>query len=144
LHVSGVDVTFENPSKQYRASFLIRGFHVEIDEVEKPYDPYSTHIYDKMLYMGLPLGKPIEIEWVTKNLQDKDCCNPIVGKRYNVPAEEHFIKNAKNKYEKRPLKETVSKPLNKDDFFSDSAGNVYRRCTRLWRFYKVGLNLKNK
>ena len=80
LHISGIDVTFENEEKKYRASFLIRGLHVE--NYDKPYnpcstqienyDPCSTHIYDEMLYMGVPLGKPIEIEWVTKDLPPKD------------------------------------------------------------------------
>ena len=46
LHQSGVDVTFENEEKSYRASFLIRGFHVDGME----YDSHSLHIYDKMLY----------------------------------------------------------------------------------------------
>ena len=152
LHISGVDVTFENEEKKYRASFLIRGFHVENDD--KPYNPYSTqienydpcstHIYDKMLYMGVPLDRAIEIEWVTNDLPDMNTYKPIADKRYNVVAKEHFIKNAKNKYEKRPLDEEVPLPLNKDEFISGSSGKVYRRCTRQWRFYKAGINIKNK
>lgn len=73
LHQSGVDVTFENKDKKYRASFLIRsyrvlktvnGFYPINDDTE--YDTHSTHIYDDMFYSGLLLStdKRTTIEWI--------------------------------------------------------------------------------
>lgn len=146
LHISGVDVTFENKKKKYRASFLIRGFHVEDDE--KPYDPCSiqienydscsTHIYDKMLYMGVPLGKTIEIEWVTKDLPPKDSYKLSEGEwRKNVAEYEKDKKNGK--YIKKPVIGDFDKKIH-----FHYGKNDYVRCTRPWRFYKTEVINKNK
>jgi hypothetical protein len=68
LHQSGIDVTFENEEKKYRASFLIRSYRVlKTDDGLYPendntkYDPHSTHIFDDMFYNGY--GNT-EIVWV--------------------------------------------------------------------------------
>lgn len=59
LHASGVDVTFENPNKHYRASFLIReftAFKIEEDGSHTIiYDkcPNSTFIFDYMFPFGV-------------------------------------------------------------------------------------------
>ncbi len=127
LHISGVDVTFENEKKKYRASFLIRGFHVND---EKPYDRCSTHIYDKMLYMGVPLGKPIEIEWINKDQKGKESYIPKEGEpRQNVA--EYELKDGK--YEK--IEYTGKGEYDKDAYFL-YAKHVYKKCKRKWRFRK--------
>ena len=51
-HVSGVDFTFENKKKEYRASILIRGIKV-IDKDSKPIiESRPTYVYDGSLVMG--------------------------------------------------------------------------------------------
>lgn len=135
LHVSGVDVTFENPQKHYRASFLIRGFHME----GKPYDPHSTHIYDEMLYMGVPLGKAIEIEWIEEDVPDKNNYKPIGISRLNV-AEYNKYENGKyvkieykdGKYSKE---EYLKKDFDSKQYFRYS-GKIFKQCQRKWRFKK--------
>lgn len=137
LHISGIDVTFENEEKHYRASFLIRGFHVN----EGEYDDCSTHIYDELLYMGVPFDKSIEIEWINMDLPGKENYRPKEGeRRYNVPAEEHFKINAKGKYEKYTQITTIPS-LEAKEYFKAS-NKVYKRCDRPWRFYKPGLPMK--
>ena len=134
LHVSGVDVTFENPVG-YRASFLIRGFHV-IDENgnEKEYDPHSTHIYDEMLYMGVPLGKSLEISWISEKQPGYDGFVPSGEWRQNVA---EYKKDEKGKYKKVIVEGDFNDKLhfhyNKKD---------YVRCKRLWRFKKSNLPTK--
>lgn len=71
LHQSGVDVTFENEKKRYRASFLIRSYRVLEAEngmypktVSVKYDPHSTHIFDDMFYGGVTLNGGTEILWI--------------------------------------------------------------------------------
>ena len=69
LHQSGVDVTFENKEKQYRASFLIRSYRMMKKEDIKSnnvlYDPCSSHLYDDMNNAGLlSLVNGNIIKWV--------------------------------------------------------------------------------
>ena len=88
-HVSGVDITFEDQSDKpkYRASVLIRAFHVEewehvaglpqCLEVEQR----STYLYD-YLFMGLPINNGIQIEWVIDSIHTDSV--PHRGYRINV------------------------------------------------------------
>ena len=141
LHVSGVDVTFENPKEHYRASFLIRGFHME----GKPYDPHSTHIYDEMLYMGVPLGKVIEIEWIEEDVADKDNYKPKGIPRLNVA--EYEYRNGKyvkieykdGKYSKE---EYLKKDFDTKQYFRYS-GKIFKQCQRPWRFKKERIVYEN-
>ena len=55
LHQSGVDVTFENEEKKYRASFLIRSYRLlrkgeerKLNDLTIPFDKCSTHIFNDM------------------------------------------------------------------------------------------------
>ena len=71
LHQSGVDVTFENRDKKYRASFLIRSYRVltikeNLSNKDIEYDPYSTHLFDDMFYSGILLSSDnrTTIEWI--------------------------------------------------------------------------------
>lgn len=124
LHISGVDITFENKDQHYRASFLIRGFHMDNQE----YDGHSTHVYDEMLYMGVPLEKPLEIKWVSEDLEGKEAYNPKGEWRKNV-AEYKF---EEGKYIKIPGNEA---DFNPDQYFRYS-GHVFKKCPRKWRFKK--------
>ncbi|MEG1400931.1 hypothetical protein [Bacteroides sp.] len=64
-HQSGIDITFENKQKQYRASILIRGFNIIEGEstLSYNYDKFSTHIYEA-LFMQASLLEGIHIEWI--------------------------------------------------------------------------------
>lgn len=89
LHQSGVDITFENPKKKYRASFLIRSYRVirkgnevELNDLSIPFDKCSTHIFDDMFYNGILFSaqnKPA-IEWIKCSKQ----CDIENIKRKNV------------------------------------------------------------
>lgn len=64
-HESGIDITFENEQKQYRASVLIRGFNIIEGDATLPveYNRHSTHIYEA-LFMQASLLEGIHIEWI--------------------------------------------------------------------------------
>lgn len=64
-HESGIDITFENKQKQYRASMLIRGFNIIEGEATLPveYNRHSTHIYEA-LFMQSSLLEGIHIKWI--------------------------------------------------------------------------------
>ena len=100
LHQSGVDVTFENEEKKYRASFLIRAYRVLKDESElsndNKYDGRSSFIFDDMFPKGVFFGdNGFKIEWKkckTKEGQIERC------NRRNVPEYE----KEKSKEKKNP------------------------------------------
>lgn len=88
-HVSGVDITFEDQSKEpeYRASVLIRAFHVE-DHIQTkglPQCPkvetHSTYLYN-YLFMGLPINDDVQIKWVVDSNHTDSV--PETGYRVNV------------------------------------------------------------
>lgn len=133
LHTSGVDVTFENKKEAYRASFLIRAYSIDKGDIEHR----STYIYDDMLYMGIPIGEPIEIEWIEDEI-DKNIENlQLEGTwRINVPEYEknesgEYEKDEKGKYIKREALESHCK----EDTFVYSKIR-YVKCHRPWRFVK--------
>lgn len=88
-HVSGVDITFEDQSDKprYRASILIRAFHVkelvrtkglaQCPETETR----STYLYD-YLFMGLSIKEGIQIKWIVDSDQTNSV--PYRGYRINV------------------------------------------------------------
>ena len=64
-HISGMDVTFENQEKQYRASFLIRKYRVcEYESGEwvekKECEKRSTYIYEDM-FMNIKPGEGVKL-----------------------------------------------------------------------------------
>lgn len=65
LHTSGIDITFENESKEYRASFLIRGFSVFDNISAQPLfkEECSTKIYDFMFPYGINSENLEKIHW---------------------------------------------------------------------------------
>lgn len=62
-HTSGIDITFENPSAQYRASFLIREYELICDDGSPISVKNSTDIYDDLLINGITLDDTDWIEW---------------------------------------------------------------------------------
>lgn len=66
LHISGIDVSFENEAKQYRASFLIRDFTVYNAEDGKVIssDPYSTHAFDWFFPNGTSAATMKHLTWI--------------------------------------------------------------------------------
>lgn len=124
MHTSGVDVTFENEEKQYRASFLIRAYSVDNGPIERR----STFIYDDMFYMGIPTDEPIEIEWVEDEMDETAPTEPLEGTwRKNVPM---FEKDEDGNYQKVVTEET-------DEQTTFACGGVrYMKCNRPWHFIK--------
>ena len=143
LHQSGVDVTFENEEKKYRASFLIRSYRVlKMDDGLYPknddtkYDTHSTHIFDDMFYSGY--GNT-EILWIPtdeiKKVGDVELCP-----RKNVA---EYRKIGDGKYEKYDVKKTdheyiiaVEEAKKKAPFskYFESSSIIYKKDMRNWRF----------
>ena len=131
MHPSGVDVTFENRDKNYRASFLIRSFRVlpkgeNLSSCGIGFDECSTHIYDEAFYMGIPFGKPLPIEWIPSDAyKDAEITRET---RLNVA---EYRQDGKY-FEKIPA--------SKEDYMKDSkayfntGGKYYKQCQREWRF----------
>ena len=88
-HVSGVDITFEDQSDKptYRASVLIRAFHVEefihTDGLHPclETETRSTYLYE-YLFMGLPINESVQIRWVVDSNHTDSV--PHCGYRVNV------------------------------------------------------------
>lgn len=136
LHQSGVDVTFENEEKKYRASFLIRSYRVlktedglypENDNTK--YDPHSTHIFDDMFYGGY--GNT-EIVWIPNDRK-----GGIVKQypRKNVAMykdAETKLKASESDYKLEKEKSKENKSYYPKCFKYGS--NYYMQCMRNWRF----------
>lgn len=136
-HDAGIDITFENPDRQYRASFLIRGYRVEALlgrtwAVTKELETRSTYIYDDML-MGLALNTPMTIEWV--NGTEPGTFRIGRDVRINVPS---YIKKADG-YEKECItnEEYRLLPPDQRSLYFYGSGKRYRKCNRQWRFFKI-------
>ena len=76
-HVSGLDITFENEKRKYRASALIRAYAIydmstksfiktkkKYKEGEAPYDNRSTYLYDFINGFSLIEGNKNNIVWI--------------------------------------------------------------------------------
>lgn len=134
MHTSGVDVTFENEEKQYRASFLIRAYRVD----NNPIETRSTYIYDDMFGMGIPFDEPIEIEWVEDKMDDNVKALSLKGTwRKNVPEykrdeDGYYVKDKKDKKDKYIKEDTTEIS---DNTFA-CGKKRYVKCHKPWRFIK--------
>lgn len=131
LHTSGIDVTFENPDEHYRASFLIREYRIltidqELSNTDVPFDKHSTHLFDDMLYLGVPTDKPLDLRWC-KDDSYKDC---EIEELPRINVAQYVFTNGK--YEKEPVDENKLKELG-DEAFKYS-GKWYLKCQRKWQF----------
>ena len=137
LHQSGVDVTFENGEKEYRASFLIRSYRVlgKSDDIANdiiPFDPHSSHIFDDMFYKGISFNKEKKttIEWIERKKVVYDIIDKIPRQnvaKYTENMEKVKIANGETMQSKEILR------IN---------GINYRRDMRPWQFKR--LNIKEK
>lgn len=131
MHTSGVDVTFENEEKKFRASFLIRAYSVD----HAPIETRSTYIYDDMFDMGIPFDEAIEIEWVEDVMSDDIKKQPMKGTwRRNVPEYKkdvngYYAKDENGKYKKEETTEIS------DNTFAYGKYR-YVKCHKPWRFIK--------
>ena len=83
-HRSGVDVTFENEDKQYRASFLIRAYRNGTDHKK---ETHPTYLREEMFGEASFSGKGLNIVWI--DAPEADSKEPIIKRRVNL--------NGKNK-----------------------------------------------
>ena len=120
-HTSGVDVTFENPDKKYRASFLIREYRVKYESgIEIPVKN-STEIYDDLLVYGIPQDDDDRVEWCDGNALLQDQIERIW--RRNVP---DYTEVSPGRWRKNDQIE------GKDSF--SSGGVKYVKCPFRWQF----------
>lgn len=138
-HVSGIDVTFENEEKKYRASFLIRGYRVErFNDGEwkvkegKAFEKRSTYIYQDMID-NMPLdGDGIHVKWINETMPEKH--DVVSGWRRNIPAQEYYrYDDIKHRYQKKG-EEHIGKP--EEDYFKNGKF-WYKKCNRMWNFKKA-------
>lgn len=139
LHQSGVDVTFENGEKEYRASFLIRSYRVlrKSDDIANdiiPFDPHSTHIFDDMFYKGISFNeeKKTTIEWIKLD-REKGVFNKV----------DQFPRQNVAKYTQNMEKVEVAKDENvqRKEILRINGIN-YRRDMRPWQFKRLNINEK--
>ena len=144
LHQSGVDVTFENEEKKYRASFLIRSYRLlrkgeerKLNDLTIPFDKCSTHIFDDMFYSGISFDKMHpEIKWAYYKKDDdieKDGCS-----RVNVAV--HYWDNESNEIKKKQVMITENEYQNNRKLYIKAKADVfYEKDLRPWQFKKVGI-----
>lgn len=137
LHQSGVDVTFENEDKKYRASFLIRSYRVlkkgesPKDSLE-PYDNCSTHLFDDMFYGGISEQNISRIKWVSCDKGGRIIRCP----RRNVA---EFFLNELNKIVKVEAMITDEEyQRNRDKYIKDN-GKYYKQDMRRWLFMRENI-----
>ena len=122
-HTSGIDVTFENSEKHYRASFLIREYKVIYENKKERTVENSTEIYDDLLLNGITLDNANWIDWVDgkeeAQLKDRSW-------RRNVPD-----------YERDPKTPElwIKKEASGKDTFSVGKYR-YAKCPLNWQFAK--------
>ncbi len=131
LHTSGIDVTFENPSEHYRASFLIREYRIltanqELSTADVPFDTHSTHLFDDMLYLGVPADKPLDLKWV----KDEFYRNCEIDELSRINVAQYKFENGK--YEKDEISQKEAEEL--DDKAFKYNRKWYRKCRRKWQF----------
>lgn len=67
-HVSGIDFTFENKKKEYRASILIRGIKVIDKDSEPIIETRPTYVYEYLLMGNSLFDDGIHIKWIDEEL----------------------------------------------------------------------------
>lgn len=125
-HASGLDFTFENEERKYRASFLVRGYLV-MNENRK--ETRSTYLYDDLLFQGIPtVGEP-NIAWIEEKQEGSlDYIYP----RHNVAAYEYD----ENGFPKRDENgKFIKKKADESSKFTFGVNGIrYEKCDRSWRF----------
>lgn len=128
-HMSGVDITFEQPNK-YRASALIRTFKVydKIENIWLEEDERSTYVYDYLfdgLYVDCKLN---QLHWInTDNVYTSNLKPPT--RRKNV--RQYVLKS-------NALMEGLD--IEKLKVYDADFFKTNRPCDRLWRFSRIDSN----
>jgi hypothetical protein len=140
LHQSGVDVTFENPQKRYRASFLIRAYRVlkkeeDLNNCQELYDGCSTHLFDDMFYDGVLSGDSSKIKWIKCN----KIGNVIKCPRKNVA--EYYIDDHKKIVKVIANINDKEYQTNKDRYLKVN-GKYFKQDMRAWQFKIEGIKEK--
>lgn len=118
-HTSGIDITFENPGKHYRASFLIREYEVEYERSkDKITVKNSTDIYDDLLLNGITLDKADGIKWIPGKELGKD----KIERRWRRNVADYDNQGEKKKAEER------------DEESFSIGGKRYKKCPFDWQF----------
>lgn len=135
FHISGMDVTFENETKHYRASFLIREYEVYeivngqwIKKKEKAPETRSTYIYEDLL-MNIPIDNGINIQWVS---EESAIRYEFMKERRKNVASYHLEKDVK-KNAMVYVKDEVSNGEKEVESFKYN-GKIYKQCSRLWSY----------
>lgn len=117
-HVSGVDFTFENKAKQYRASILIRSVKI-VDKASEPViEARPTYVYEYLLMGKTLLGDGLIVKWIDEELP----VEPMLQKfRKNVCQYDHL--GIRIEYQN----DSKNKPV-------IIGRRKYCQCTREWRF----------
>ncbi len=127
-HASGIDITFENEKKKYRAGMLIRGFKIvnTNPEPDKPlfdyshegkYDTRSTYFYDALLNCG-NIADGFTVNWV----KEDRCCKREENARFRKNVPEYKYENIK-----------ATEIKDGDKYFKVSK-TIYKQCMRPWRY----------
>ena len=137
LHQSGIDVTFENKDKKYRASFLIRSYRVlkkgeSLNDSQEPYDFCSTHLFDDMFYGGISEQNISRITWVSYDKGGQIIRCP----RMNVA--EYYI-NGENKIVKSVSTITDEDYQRNKDRYIKVNGVYYKQDMRPWQFKRENI-----
>lgn len=117
-HVSGVDVTFENEKKQFRASFLVRGIKIVDENGQVSFETRPTYVYEYLL-MNQSIFSGIKICWINKPAKPATLKRAV---RKNIC---QYDANGQ-RIEYKP-----GIPCSKVKI----GHNIYCQCPRLWRFY---------
>ena len=145
-HASGIDITFENPDKQYRASFLIREYDfysVEKEEVLGFFHcPNSTDIYDDMLISGISLENADWLDWVEGDVMAQEPEPEEYFKKHctfrkNVPAYEPANVHPGDKHCPKLWRKRI-----KADSGNKSGDLKYEHCPFKWQFHKAEIPQK--
>ena len=145
FHPSGIDVTFENEEKKYRASFLIRSYRVlnKIDDLNIDFDAHSTHIYDDMFYDGVSLNtnNRTTIEWKKWNKGYEIEEKPFTRKNVAVIQKIGEYKDGRPKLQKEKVEITDEDyQKNEEKYIKIDKSHYYKQDMRLWRFKRKNIN----
>ena len=135
--MAGIDITFENEEKHYRASMLIKKYKVcdydgckWVTKEKKECEVRSTYIYE-----DIPLSDGITINWIPFKSADsleRICVKP----RINVA---EYEKDINGKYQKVEIPKDEYDKLSDDKkkaFFMYS-GKILKKCNRMWNYSVV-------
>ena len=135
-HISGIDVTFENKEKQYRASFLIREYRVCEYESgawleKKVREKRPTYLYEDM-FMNISFFDGITIKWVSGdpvNLTKEIC------RKQRVHVAEYKRNNDNKVIKVEITKDEYDKlsDIEQQEYFSYS-GKKLKKCKRMWNY----------